>query len=157
MRPTKEQYIRTIANGDDSRDKTVILNFDGTFKLIYEVGADVDANYKYVARGETLVADNDYVGEAAASSENYINPSYAMFLEGWIDYKQHGATMQYLDLHTDESIEDLEGIIDSLQSVMDVALLAEYQKRPEPKLAPGLLYVVCLFLTFPTYPIVPQN
>lgn len=115
VRPNKNQYIDIIKNGDDSKDKRVILFLTGKFLMSYSDN-DVERDPKsYVGRSETLDAGNDYAGEDADKDMKYINGSYAMFLKAWIKYKKDNITGQYLEIYPRESVAELEAIIDTLQ------------------------------------------
>ena len=112
MRPNKQQYIDVIKNGDDSKRKNMVLNFDGTFQLIYDFNAE--DRHDFVGRSETYDIGNDYVGSVASENKTYIDESYAMFLKAWLGYKQHRTTGRYLDTYPSDTIEELEKAIDSM-------------------------------------------
>lgn len=116
IRPNKEQYIEVIKNGDDSKDKRVILHLNGSFEMSYANNDPERDHRSYVGRSETLDSNNDYVGKNAAKDDNYINKSYAMFLEAWIKYKKDNVTGQYLELYPTKSVEYYENIINELEN-----------------------------------------
>lgn len=103
--PSKDQYIQTIKNGDDSVHKKVILNLDGKFEVVKNSDFDIDS--EYVGRSETLDAGNGYVGIAASEDNEYINSSYAMFLEGWLSHIKTGRKKMYLDVYPRKTPEQL--------------------------------------------------
>jgi len=105
IKPSKEQYIETIRNGEDySPDwhgKNVVLHFDGTFEIIYNYKAG--NKFDYIGRGERLDNGNGYVGIEAAYDKDYINRSYAMFLNAWINYIERGTHGRFLDIYPAEA------------------------------------------------------
>lgn len=103
--PSKEQYIDVIKNGDDSIDKKVMLNVDGTFELI--ANEEFSFDLEYVGRSETLDAGNDYVGINASQDVEYINRSYTMFLKAWLRYIKNNHNQQYLDVYGPEKEEEI--------------------------------------------------
>lgn len=113
--PSKKQYINLIKYGDDSIDKKILLNTDGTFELISN--EDFNFDLDYVGRSETLDAWNDYVGIGASKDVEYINNSYTMFLKSWLKYIENGTKHQYLDLYGPEKEEE---IINKIKKVYEI-------------------------------------
>ena len=130
IKPNKEQYIETIRNGEDYspewHGKNVVLRFDGTFEIIYNYKAG--DKFNYIGRGERLDNGNGYVGIEAAYDKDYINRSYAMFLNAWINYIERGTHGSFLDIFPayDECIE-IEKRADSVKIKSSEAL--EKQKN----------------------------
>ena len=115
IRPNEEQYIKTIREGDDSRNKNILLNFDGKFEIAYDF--DITSRGNYVGRSETLDAYNGYVGIKASEDIKYISQSYSMFLSAWIRYKKDNNIGQYLDIYdaySREKVAELESLIDQI-------------------------------------------
>jgi len=91
--PSMEQMVSVIKHGDDRISNALILNVHGFFEL-RERGtvnlAIVDPTI--IARYETFVAGNGYVGQKPANDMAFINRVYNDFIAAWADHVQSGAT-----------------------------------------------------------------
>lgn len=114
MRPNYEQYKFLIESCDDGVRNTIILYKNGLFGTVENFNVSKFTT-DYVGRGETLQAGNGYVGKNAVNDELYMNSSYAMYLKAWIEYIQNGLCKRYLDYYPNDSVEELEQIIELLE------------------------------------------
>jgi hypothetical protein len=131
MKPSKSQYIETIKSGDDLQyRKNVVLNFDGTFEIVYNLSAD--SIFDYIGRSEPFDYNRGYVGIGAADDKNYINRSYAMFLKAWTAYIESGVHGRYLEVYpADNECTAIENEADtvSMKSADKMAELADEWRK----------------------------
>ncbi|ADO57440.1 hypothetical protein [Paenibacillus polymyxa] len=103
---TKEEVADVLQKGNDDRHNSLIIDFDGTPKLI----PFTNDGSKYAVRYETFNAGNGYVGEK--SQLNHLNGTYQALLEAWVEYLGYGRRLGsgvYRDYaEYSESIEELQ-------------------------------------------------
>ena len=91
--PSKEQLIRIIKEGDDTKHNLLILNAYGKFEL-----KDFDSEDRMISDPleilcyEVFNAGNDYVGEAASKDNDHIDKLYKYFMNGWLVHMDSGKT-----------------------------------------------------------------
>lgn len=90
--PTLVQLKAAIAQGNDVTDNVLILNLDGSFELIPGSGVEATDNLNYVARWETFIKGNDFVGQEASEDQNFILPIFEWAESAWKEYKQTNRT-----------------------------------------------------------------
>lgn len=124
IRPNKEQYVETLAAGDDREDeKEVVLGLDGKFFINTRVGM-ID-NSDYVCRTMNLDANNRYVGSEFGDPNpdsdvvHWIYKSYAVFLNSWIKYKREGKCGQVFDTYWGGNTEEQKRKVAELESEID--------------------------------------
>ena len=114
--PSLEQLQNVIANGDDSRNNSLILNVYGNFELRPAPPYDFTVNDPTVIfRNETYIQGNRYVGAEAARDERHINGEYATSLDSWIDHLKTGDIKDYSDSLTNRTVNDMLQEIDQLR------------------------------------------
>jgi hypothetical protein len=113
--PDRRQLINTIARGDDTLDNIVILNVDGGFELRQFSDFDKHRNDPtIVARYESFVAGNDYIGIAASNDVSHVNAVYSGLLQFWATHLKCGVTQEYVDLPASSSIQELSSNLELL-------------------------------------------
>ncbi|OME28897.1 hypothetical protein BSK63_23590 [Paenibacillus odorifer] len=104
---TREELIAVIRNGDDSINNSLIVETDGSVKLV-----PFDRNRTDCAvRLEASVAGNDYVG--AKSDLSDVTSSHQLLLEGWVDFLKYGK-------YTFKDYCEYKKTIDELQTEAEV-------------------------------------
>lgn len=111
-RPNRNQLIEIVRNGDDRRDKSIVLRENGSFDLVYGAVIYQLSPSEYVARTETLDIGNSYVGIEAAQDMTTIDKFYKMFLEAWIKFKNDNTMEQMVHESFLGSVEEYEKMID---------------------------------------------
>jgi hypothetical protein len=103
---TKEEVAQVLRAGDDNRNNSLIVDFEGNVKLV----PFTNNNKTYAARFETFGAGNGYVGEK--SQLNHLTGTYQALLEAWVSYLEYGQANKigvyrdYADYH--KTIEELQ-------------------------------------------------
>lgn len=92
MGPNREQLQKVIASGNDEYNNVLILNLNGTFRLIKGASGSVIGDLNYVTRWETFDSFNDYVGENAAKDDWHIDRVMEWANKAWEEYKSSGKT-----------------------------------------------------------------
>lgn len=81
---TKEEVAQVLKEGDDNRNNSLIVDYEGNVKLV----PFTKDKKTYAVRYETFCAGNNYVG--AKSKLNHLDRTYQALLEGWVSYLQYG-------------------------------------------------------------------
>lgn len=116
-KPEVEQLRLTIHSGDDSRNNSLILNVYGQFKLRPRPPFNIHQNDPtIVARDETSMAGNGYVGPKAASDNIYIRDLYLLFMECWLAHLKVGKTRMYRDYPASKTQEQIDKELSQLQT-----------------------------------------
>ena len=89
-KPQREQLKEVIKNGDDSKNKRLILKENGEFELIYDLEKVSPSEMDYVTRWETFDAGNDYVGKEAAEDDEFIDRTMSWAEHAWEKYQKTG-------------------------------------------------------------------
>lgn len=115
--PSIDQLRDTIANGDDSKHNSLILNVYGKFELRTRPPYDISKNDPTViVRNETYSAGNEYVGVKASKDEQHVKQEYKASLEFWIRHLAKGVTQEYCDLASDRKTVDIIAEIKELEN-----------------------------------------
>lgn len=84
---SKEELHNVLKAGDDSKNNSLVVDFDGYVKLV-----DFGKNeHKNAVRYETFIAGNGYVGEAW--TEEQLNDVYESLLQGWHRHLNRNGTV----------------------------------------------------------------
>jgi len=117
VKPQVEQLRKTIQSGDDSCNNSLILNVYGQFKLRPRPPFNIHQNDPtIVARDETSMAGNGYVGPKAAGDNKYIKDLCLMFMECWLAHLKEGRTRIYRDFPASKTQEQIDKELSQLQT-----------------------------------------
>ncbi|RYE58442.1 MAG: hypothetical protein EOP48_03530 [Sphingobacteriales bacterium] len=94
--PSKEQLIKVLTLGNDSKDNELILTNRCAFVLRRPKNNSDDV----VVRHKVFNAGENFVGKDAAKDLDYIESLYCSFLEKWIAYRKNGDVNLYFDQFT---------------------------------------------------------
>lgn len=103
---TKEELTQVLTEGNDGRNNSLIVDFQGNVKLV----PFTNDKTTYAVRYETFGAGNGYVGPE--SKLNHLDGTYQALLEGWVDYLHYGQSKK-IGIYRDyaeykNSIEELQ-------------------------------------------------
>ena len=116
--PSIDQLRDVIANGDDSKHNSLILNVYGNFELRSLPSYDISKNDPTViVRHETYSAGNGYVGVESSKDDNHINQEYAASLELWASHLKTGGTQMYCD---STATRELTDILEEIQQMAKI-------------------------------------
>ncbi|BFH13516.1 hypothetical protein WJ0W_006197 [Paenibacillus melissococcoides] len=100
---TKDELRDILKSGDDSKNNVLIIDWDGTVKLI-PFRSVAELRDGYAVRLESYLAGNSYVG--AKSRLNHLSSTYSTLLAGWLSHLESHDEV-YRDYPPVESDEEL--------------------------------------------------
>ncbi len=113
---TREELVKVIRKGDDSRHNVLVIGLDGKFLLgsqVYMIAARRQ-DIPVAVRHEMFCADNGYVGPEAAEDQKHINQTYLASLEGWYNHIFTGRLDMFMDRAPRETESELIAKINAL-------------------------------------------
>lgn len=102
---TKEELVRTIRAGDDSRDNVLVVTLQGYFALgnteyMFKVR---DGKVPVAVRHGTFIAGNNYIGREVARDNEHITKTYLAALHAWYMHLINGELDVFADFALKES------------------------------------------------------
>ncbi|TNE48288.1 MAG: hypothetical protein EP343_16885 [Deltaproteobacteria bacterium] len=115
--PDMEQLTKTIREGNDHVNNSLILNSHGAFELRPRPPYNPSLNDPSVAvRNETFGAGNGYVGREPASDFSFMMTLYSNLLDYWVLHLATGQTNLYVDSYANKSMEVLMKELDDVEA-----------------------------------------
>jgi len=112
-KPTLTEMRNLIRQGDDQINNMLIIDLNGYFSLL-EFSTEHVNSFVIAVRHGAFIAGNGYIGPQAADDETFTNRVFHTMLYGWLEHLQTGQVNWFMDIPSQESLDDLHKKIDSL-------------------------------------------
>ncbi|MCU7666816.1 hypothetical protein [Bacillus thuringiensis] len=113
--PSIDELTKVLLLGDDNYNNSLVIDYDGTIKLLKITNSTPLAKDGYPVRFETFQTGNGYVG--TASDLNHLEQTYQGLLENWLLHLETGREL-YCDYV--EGTSSIEKLTDSINKEIQV-------------------------------------